>query len=162
MFRQAAAALLLFPTYALAETYAIPSDNPVATVSIPEKWEPKAYDGGVEATSPDGKVYFAVEMVAADEVKQAVGEGIAWFDKQGVELDADSMKTSETHEGDVASFGMTFTGKDKEGPTAISMTLVETNTPKKFLMLYFWGAPDDAEEHRGELKTISETLQLTK
>jgi hypothetical protein len=157
-----AALLLLIPVGAGAETFSIPSEDAVATISIPEEWGPKPYDGGVEANSPDGKVYVAVEMVAADDVKDAVKEGIEWYAKQGVEIDADSMKTTESNGGGASSFEMTFAGKDKDGPTAISMTLVSSNTPKKFLLIYFWGAPKDAEANQGELKKIGETLQLTK
>jgi hypothetical protein len=163
MLRSVAAALLmLIPAAAFAQTFPIPPEDPVATISIPENWGPKPYEGGVEATSPDGKVYIAVEMVEADDVKDAVKEGIEWFDKQGVELDADSMKTTETKEAGVASFEMTFAGKDKDGPTAVSMTLVTTNAAKKFLLLYFWGAPKDAEANQGVLKAIGDTLQMTK
>ena len=163
MLKLAAAALILLaPVSAFADTFPIPGENPVATVTIPEAWGPKAYEGGVEATSPDGKVYIAVEGVAADDVKDAVKEGIEWFDKQGVEIDADSMKTHETKGAEGASFEMTFTGKDKDGPTAISMTLVPANVAKKFLLIYFWGAPADADANRSGLKAIGETLQLTK
>ena len=163
MLRLAVAVVLLFaPAYAWAETFSIPSEDAVATISIPENWGPKPYDGGVEANSPDGKVYLAVEMVAADDVKDAVKEGIEWFAKQGVEIDAESMKTTESNGGGTSSFEMTFAGKDKDGPTAISMTLVSSNTPKKFLLIYFWGAPKDAEANQGELKKIGGTLQLTK
>jgi hypothetical protein len=163
MRRLAAAALfLLAPVAAYAGTFSIPSEDPVATISIPPKWDPKPYEGGVEATSPDGKVYIAVEMVEADDVKDGVKEGIEWFEKQGVELDADSMKTKEEKENGIPSFEMTFAGKDKDGPTAVSMTLVGTNTKKKFLLIYFWGAPKDAEKNLPALKEIGDTLQLTK
>ena len=163
MRRIAACALLLFaPIAAHAGTFPIPSGDPVATISIPEKWDPKTYDEGVEATSPDGKVYIAIESVEAGDVKDAVKEGVEWFGKQGVELDSDSMKTTETHDNGVAAYELTFTGKDKTGPTSISMTLVSTNADKKFLLIYFWGAPSDAESNRSGLKAIGDTLQLTK
>lgn len=158
-----AAALLVFvPSLALAKTFPIPADEPVATVSIPDNWEPKDYDGGVEATSADGKVYIAAEMVEADAVEKATSEGVEFFSKQGVEIDPNSMKTHSGKEAGADSFEITFTGKDKDGPTAVSMELVGTNAPKKFLMLYFWGAPADAAANADELKKISDSLQLTK
>ena len=163
MLRSAVVALILLnASAAFAKTFPVPSEDPVATVTIPESWEPKDYDGGVEATSPDGKVYIAAEVVQADEIKQAVKEGIEWYDKQGVEIDPDSMKTKEGKEAGADSFELTFTGKDKDGPTAISMELVKTNMAKKYLMLYFWGAPADAAKNGDELKKIGESLQLTK
>ena len=111
------AGLLLLGSTAWAGTFPIPAEEPVATISIPDAWEPKPYDGGVEATSADGGVYIAVEMVKADDLKAATAEGIGWFSKQGVDLDADSMKTREMKMGGMPAFDMTFTGKDKQGPT---------------------------------------------
>jgi len=163
LLRSAVVALILLtPAAAFAKTFPVPAEDPVATVTIPDGWEPKDYDGGVEATSPDGKVYIAAEMVEADEVKQATKEGIEWFDKQGVEIDPDSMKTKDAKEAGADAFELSFTGKDKDGPTAIVIELVKTNMAKKFLMLYFWGAPADAAKNGDELQKISDSLQLTK
>ena len=163
MLRSAAVALLLLtPAFAFAKTFPVPADDPVATVTIPDSWEPKDYDGGVEATSADGKVYIAVEMVEADELKKATEEGIEFLQKQGVVLDADSMKTRDTKEAGSDAFEMTFSGKDKEGPTMVMLELVKTNAAKKFLMIYFWGAPEEAAKNAGELEKIGNSLQLTK
>jgi len=163
MLRLAAVAcLLLAPSLAFAKTFPVPADNPVATVSIPSSWAPHDYDGGVEATSADGKVYIAVEVVEADEIKKAIGDGVEFFVKQGVEIDPDSMKTRNGKQAGADSFEITFSGKDKDGPTSVSMELVKTNAAKKFLILYSWGAEADAVKNGDELLKIAESLQLTK
>ena len=63
-------ALCLAPSLAIAATFPIPAENPIATVSIPDGWGPNAYEGGVEGTSADGKLYVAFESVDADDVKR--------------------------------------------------------------------------------------------
>ena len=74
MYRFAFVAILTLWTLsspALAKTFPIPSDNPVATINIPNSWEPSEYDGGVEGTSKDGQFYFAIEAVNSKDIGEA-------------------------------------------------------------------------------------------
>jgi hypothetical protein len=154
--------LLFAPSLAYAGTFPIPADNPIATVSIPDTWSPSAYDGGVEGTSADGKLYVAFESVNADDVKSATEEGLKFFIKSGVELNKDSMKTKDTKINNLSAFDLTFTGKDKDGPANISLTLVQTNAKGKFLLLYYWGSSEGEKANIAELKAISDSIQATK
>jgi hypothetical protein len=154
--------LLLSPTAAFAKTFPIPSDNPIATISVPEAWEPEAYEGGVEATSPDGKVYIAVEEVSAKDVGSAAEDGVKWFAKQGVEIDDKSLKTEEIKVNGLPAFDMEMTGKDKDGPTEVGMTLIGANTSGKFLLFYYWGSKEGQDANQAEIKTITGSLQATK
>jgi len=152
----------LAPSLALAATFPVPADNPIATVSIPDTWSPEAYDGGVEGTSADGTIYVAFESVDADDVKKATEEGLKFFIKQGVTLDTDSMKTKDIKINALDAFDLSFTGKDKDGPANISLTLVQTNAKAKFLLLYYWGSAEGEKANLAELKKISESIQATK
>jgi hypothetical protein len=154
--------LLLTPTLAVAGTFPVPAENPIATVSIPDAWSPNAYDGGVEGTSADGKLYVAFESVDAADVKTATEEGLKYFVKNGVTIDSDSMKTKDIKINNLAAFDLSFTGKDKDGPANISLTLVQTNAQGKFLMLYYWGSSEGEKVNGKELKAISDSIQATK
>lgn len=165
MYRPALLALAAFaflPSLAMAETFPVPADDPIATVTIPDGWSPKAYDGGVEATSDDGKIYVAIEQVAAEDVKSATEEGIKFFAKSGVAIDADSLKTRDIKIGGLPAFDLAFTGKDKNGPANISLTLVGTNAKSKFLLLYYWGSPDGEQANATALQAIANSIQATK
>jgi hypothetical protein len=152
----------LAPGLAVAATFPVPADNPIATVSIPDTWGPEAYDGGVEGTSADGAIYVAFEAVAASDVKSATEEGLKFFIKQGVTLDPESLKTKDIKINALDAFDLTFTGKDKDGAANISLTLVQTNAKDKFLMLYYWGSADGEKANLAELKKISDSIQATK
>ena len=158
----AAALLLLIPVSAFAKTFPVPGDDPIATVSIPDSWGPETYDGGVEATSPDKQVYVAAEVVDAADVSKATKEGLQFFQKQGVEIDGDSMKTKDIKINDLDAVDLTFNGKDKDGPTQIGLTLVQTNAQGKFLMLYLWGSEKGQEANVADLKVIGGSIQATK
>jgi len=155
-------ALCVAPSLAVAGTFPVPAENPIATVSIPDSWGPNAYDGGVEGTSADGKIYVAFESVDAADVKSATEEGLKYFIKQGVTLDSDSMKTKDIKINNLDAFDLTFTGKDKDGPANISLTLVQTNAKNKFLLLYYWGSSDGEKANLADLKAISDSIQATK
>jgi hypothetical protein len=150
------------PAAAFAKTFPIPADDPVATISLPENWEPSEYDGGVEATSPDGAVYVAVEMVRANDVGSTAEEGVKFFAKQGVSIDDKSLKTQDIKVNGLPAFDMTMSGTDKNGPTEVGMTLVGTNADGKFLMLYYWGSEEGQKANLPDLKKITESLQVTK
>ena len=57
---------------------------------------------------------------------------------------------------------MAFTGKDKDGPANISLTLVKTNAKAKFLMLYYWGSPAGEKANASDLEAIADSIQATK
>jgi len=156
-------ALLLFaPAFSFAKTYPIPTDDPVATISLPENWEPSEYDGGVEATSPDGSVYVAVEMVRSNDVGSTAEEGVKFFAKQGVEIDDKSLKTQDIKINGLPAFDMTMSGTDKDGPTEVGLTLVGTNAEGKFLMIYYWGSEAGQKANLPALEKIVGSLQVTK
>jgi hypothetical protein len=155
-------ALCLAPTLAIAGTFPIPAENPIATVSIPDSWGPNAYDGGVEGTSADGKLYVAFESVDAADVKSATEEGLKYYIKNGVTIDTASMKSKDIKINNLAAFDLSFTGKDKDGPANISLTLVQTNAQGKFLLLYYWGSSEGEKANGTELKAISDSIQATK
>ncbi|HEY1942255.1 MAG TPA: hypothetical protein VGH40_09040 [Roseiarcus sp.] len=158
----AAFALGLCASAAGAATFPVPDEDPIATVNIPDSWEPKAYDGGVEATSKDGAVYIAAEQVKAEDIKSAIEEGIKFFVKSGVDINVDSQKQTETKINGLNAFDLSFSGKDKDGPTNVSLTLVKTNAAGKVLMLYYWGSADGEKANASELEKISDSIQATK
>jgi hypothetical protein len=155
-------ALVFSSTFAAAKTFPVPTDDPIATVSLPDSWNPEPYEGGVEATSDDGKIYVAIEQVEADDVKSATEEGIKFFVKNGVQIDANTMKTKQTKINNLDAFDMTFTGKDKDGAANVSLTLVATNASGKFLLLYYWGSSEGEKANSADLKKISDSIQATK
>jgi hypothetical protein len=154
--------MCLAPTLAIAGTFPVPAENPIATVTIPDSWGPAAYDGGVEGTSADGKLYVAFESVDAADVKTATEEGLKYYIKNGVVIDQASLKTKDIKINNLEAFDLSFTGKDKDGPANISLTLVKTNAATKFLLLYYWGSSEGEKANAADLKAISDSIQATK
>jgi len=157
-----AAMLALLDAPALAKTFPIPADNPIATVTFPDKWTLNDYEGGAEATSPDGAVYIAAESVAASDVKSAVEDGVEFFTKQGVDIDPKAIETKDTEVNGLKGFDLQMGGKDKNGPTTVGMTLLQTNAEGKFLMLYYWGSDAGTAANKADIQAVGASIQATK
>ena len=161
-FILAAATLALLGAPALAKTFPIPADNPIATVTFPDKWTLNDYEGGAEATSPDGAVYIAAESVAAADIKSAVEDGVTFFSKQGVDIDPNAIQSKDTTLNGMKAFDLQMGGKDKNGPTTVGMTMVETNAQGKFLILYYWGSEAGAAANKADIQSVGASVQATK
>lgn len=155
-------ALWLAPSLASAATFPVPAENPIATVSIPDSWSANAYDGGLKAASADGKLYVAFGSVVAADVKSATKEGLKYYMRNGVEIDPASMRARDIKINNLDAFDLTFTGRDRDSPANVSMTLVKTNAPARFLLLYHWGSSEGEKANGEDLKAISASIQATK
>jgi len=157
-----AAMLALLDAPALAKTFPIPADNPIATVTFPDKWTLNDYEGGAEATSPDGAVYIAAESVAASDVKSAVEDGGAFFSKQGVGIDPKAIETKDTEINGLRGVDLQMGGNDNDGPTTVGMTLLQTNAEGKVLMLYYWGSDAGTAADKADIQAVGASIQATK
>ena len=53
-------ALSAFLASASADTYKLPKDSPIASVSFPEGWKVEASDESVDASSKDEEIYIII------------------------------------------------------------------------------------------------------
>ncbi|MDQ6765830.1 MAG: histidine kinase [Verrucomicrobiota bacterium] len=141
-----------------AGTHKLPEDKPLATITIPDAWETDDIDAGIEATSDDGEVYLAVETTDAANVKAAMDESIKFFKDKGVTVDDSTLKTQEGKIGDMDVVDLSWDGKDEDGPTKVSVTLVAV-TKEKGLLLTYWGSPEGEKKHATELRDIAQSIK---
>ena len=158
----AAFTLALAPLPAWAKVFPIPAEDPIATINAPDAWEPEAFDGGVEMTSPDSKVYIAAEEVKADNLTDAVAETVKTLAKQGLAIDTSTKKATDITINGLKAHDFSYTGKDKDGPANFSITLVETSKSDQFLMLSYWGSDEGEKANAAALGAISNSIQATK
>jgi hypothetical protein len=153
-----AALLLGAPSFAYAKNFAIPKDNPVATVVLPDDWDAETIDSGVEVTSKDGEVYIAFETVKATKIQDAIGEAIDYLVKKGVKLDASSMKQKDITINGMPGADIDWTGTDKDGATEISLTMLFP-TKERLVMLTYWGTPEGGKANAETLNKIAQSIK---
>jgi hypothetical protein len=157
----AAALALSLPSFAFAGDFKLPSDAPVATVTIPDTWSPHEYDKGVEANSDDSKVYLAIEVAAGASVDDAIKETATFLQKSGVTVDQSTMKQDSGKVNGMDGAQVSWDGKDKDGPTHISLTFIAASADKMLLITY-WATPDGAAKNEKALDEIIASLKQVK
>lgn len=152
---------LSLPLAAHAKTYPIPDDDPIATVTLPDSWDTDDLDDGVEATSKDETVYVAIEAADLTDVKAATVEAFKFFDEKGITIDKSSQKESEFTINGLKGFELSFKGKDEDGPTNVSVSVV-TVSEKKVLMITYWASDEGEKNNADGLSKIINSIQATK
>jgi hypothetical protein len=152
---------LAFPAVATAETFAIPSKNPVATVSFPDSWTVETLDTGVEAESKDGTLYIAIEAHELVDIKAAVMETIEYLQEHKVTVDPNSERKEDFKIGDLPATEFSWRGKDEDGPTNISLTVVGLPS-EKLLLITYWATPEAEVKHQDALTKIVGSIQATR
>lgn len=165
MRRQSAFAVLalcLAPSLAIAATFPIPAEKPIATVTIPDNWSPKVSGDSVEGASADGHIYVAFDSVDAADADAMIEAFLNSITSNGDEVDRASKKTKDVKINNLDASEISYTGKDKEGPTDIKLTLIKTNAPSKILLFTYWGSTSGEATNDKDVKAISSGIQATK
>ena len=152
----AIAAIVSIPAF--AKSFAIPSENPVATVVLPDDWNADEIDTGVEVTSKDDEVYMAFETVKAASAEEALNEGLDYLKAKGVKLDESSMKQQEMNINGMKGIAVNFTGKDKDGDAEISLILLGASKDR-LVMLTYWSSPEGAKANGDTLNKIADSIK---
>ncbi|WP_420102402.1 histidine kinase [Bosea sp. (in: a-proteobacteria)] len=156
-----AASLFLAPALASAKTYSIPDPNPVAVVTMPDDWESTEIDKGVESLSDDETVYVAVEVTELKDAAKAISDGIIWLKSKGVVVDPATQEKKPFSINGMEGVQVQWTGKDDDGPTHVSLTLMQVSETKG-LVLTYWASPEGEKENLKELSSIINSLKALK
>jgi hypothetical protein len=143
-----AVALLVIPLLAPleAKTLKLPPKSPVAIIDVPDSWKPDVLDTGFEAVSPDGEIYLSAEFANKDTVDGVIEDTFEYFKKNKIKIDESTRKETETviNGMEVKDFG--WKGRDADGPTLVSVSIV-TVAPGKVLVLSYWASPAGDKKH---------------
>jgi hypothetical protein len=156
-----AVSLFLLPGLASAKTYSIPDPNPVAVITMPDDWDSTEIAKGVESTSEDETVYVAVEVTELKDAAQAIGEAVVWLKSKGVVVDQATQEKKPFSINGLEGVQVLWTGKDEDGPTQVSLTLVQV-TETKGLILTYWASPEGEKENLKDLSSIINSLKALK
>ena len=153
--------LCLSPREAHAKAFKLGDDEGVAWISIPDQWEPKTIEDGVEGTSPDKETYVAAEIVDAAELEDAVKEELQFFDKQKIKLKEATKTEKKTEFSGLPAYDVAWEATDEDGPTHVSATFIKLDG-KKVMMVTYWGTPAGEKSNIKELQEISQSVKPIK
>ncbi|WP_158808621.1 hypothetical protein [Beijerinckia sp. L45] len=148
-------------TMALAKDFKLGDDVAVTWITMPDSWEPEAFDDGVEGTSPDKETYVAAEIVKATAMKEAGEEAGKFFVKSKIKVDPASKKEKDTTMSGLPASDISWSATDADGPTHVSLTIVKI-TDDKMLLLTYWGSEAGEKSNGKELGAIAESIKPIK
>jgi hypothetical protein len=154
----AAAAALLMSTTVHAAELSFPSDDPVATMTIPDDWSPKETDTGIDATSPDDAVYLSVDVADAGDTDATVKAAIKYLMDQGVTVDEKSAKQDQGTLNNMPLFTIEWRGNDKDGPVTIGLAAVTVAADKNLVFTY-WGTKGAEDQDQAKITEIMRSLK---
>lgn len=157
-----AAALLAFsPLGVLAKTFTIPDPNPIAVITIPDDWETTEIKLGVESTSEDETLYIAVEVTELKDASKAIADAVVFLKSKDVIIDRSTQEQKPFSINGLEGVQVKWDGKDDDGPTQVSLTLLQV-TDTKGLVLTYWGSEAGAKANIKDLSSIIESLKAVK
>jgi hypothetical protein len=148
------------PTF--AKTLKLPNDEfPIASISMPDDWEPEEVDNGVAGQSPDSAVYLAAVAVGSEKGMNAeLEDTFAMLEEHKVMLDKDSKKENKFELNGAEVNELLFEGKDEDGPCAVSIAFVPVKD--KVVVFTYWVTTAKEEKHQEEVGKILKSLKAEK
>lgn len=153
------AVALLLAVPAQARTFEL-GQPAIASITLPDAWNPKRIRKGAEATSPDDEeVYVAIEVWAVAKIEDAVVQTLGWLMSEGVKPDKATEKQVQGKLNDMDVIDLSYSGKDKDGDdTKISVSVVVVN-PSTCLVLTYWGSESGEKKHGATLEAILKSIK---
>lgn len=141
-----------------AKEYKLPSEEPVVTFTIPEKWKIEKSDESISATSDDDEILVSFEINDGDSIEGAIEESLGYLKKNKVKIDKDSQKKQELKVRGMEVVNFDWDGTDPDGPTKISLTILGI-TKDKALVLLYWASPEGEKKHAADLKAMQDSIK---
>jgi len=153
--------LSLLPALVSAGTIKIPKDDPAASLTIPNSWEPEDSDGGVLAESPDNVATVFFKAVGTEkEMGTLIDESIDWLTKEhDVKLDASSKAEKDFEDSGRKWSRISWDGNSKEwGPAVVGFLFTDLGNGKVLTVTY-WISKKDSEK---SLETLGKIFASVK
>lgn len=157
MFRLAAVMLALASGPALAKNFAIPADDPIATIQLPDDWKPSEIDYGTSAVSPDKDVFFSVEYAGGKDVDGMTALNESWLKENKIKLLGDPQKGKDNLNGLDADL-LLYEATDEDGPTRVTFGFVSAGKGR-VIMLTLWASAEQRKAHSAEIAAILSSIK---
>ena len=150
---------LLAVVPAFPKTLKLLSDEfAIATITLPDDWEPEEVTNGVAGQSPDTAVYMAAVAVGSEKGMDAeLNDTFEFLKEHKVELDKSTKHESKFKLNGEEVNELIYHGKDEDGPTSVSISFVPIKD--KVVVLTYWVTTAKEKQHSEEVAKILQSLK---
>ena len=141
------------------KTMKLPNEDfAIASIDIPNSWDPEEINNGVAGTSADKAVYISVVAVGSEKGMNAeLDDTFDMLKEHKVNLDQSSKKENKFKINGMDAEEMVFQGKDEDGPASVSITFVPIKD--KLLVITYWVSTEEEKKHAEEVGKIVNSLK---
>jgi hypothetical protein len=157
-FLRTALSATAFVTGALANTFELPDEKPIAAVTIPSTWKLEKYADGVECVSPKNEVYLAVEAIESDSLEESVTDAVKFLKKKGVSIKKETAKRTPMKINDLEGAEVLWQGSDEDGDCVVNLSYLQV-TKKRGLMVLYWSATALARKNDADFGEIMRSIK---
>ena len=144
---------------ALAKDLKIPSDSPVASVTLPAGWTSEETDKGYSCQSKDTDATIFFEVASGEgESNALVDENIKFLSDNKVTIDKSSQKERSFESEGLKWEVLEYSGKDESGPEHIQMFFAEVK-PGKMMMITYWVTTAAEGKHKAEIVKLFDSFK---
>src|SRR5215211_6326880 len=142
-----------------AKTMRIPNEeSAIASIDIPDSWDPEEITNGVAGTSEDEAVYLAVVAVGNEKGMDAqIEDTFEMLQEHDVTLDQASKKENKFKINGLDAEEMLFQARAADGDAAVTITFVPMKD--KVVVLTYWVAMEDEKKHKDEVGKIVKSVK---
>jgi hypothetical protein len=155
----AVALLAMFAAGAQAKNFAVPTNDPAATITLPDAWKPDETEYGYAAKSPDDEVYFSIEFASSGKRLDAMlAANDAWL------KDNDLKTPTAPKEMDWSFNGLKgkvyrYEAKDADDDETLVDFVVIGANKGRVILLTLWASEEERESHKAEINAIMNSLK---
>jgi hypothetical protein len=152
----------LFAATTTARAFAIPRDQLVASVEIPDSWPLVYAPDSVEGTAMDGAVCLAVEFIEAPDMDAASTVAIARLAERKVTVAPETKRAVTQRVNGLDRLKIDFSGAGSNGDSSVTLILVAAAKGAGFVAISYRGDDEAQEAVANDLLTIADSLEVSK
>ncbi len=143
-------------TPAWAKKFAFPTNDPAATVTIPDTWKTQSIKYGFQAKSPDGDIFFSVESAPAKNMEKMLDENTAWMKENKITVTAKATER-EVDFGGLKGKMLVSPAKDENGETQLILIFAEAG--QRLIFVTLWASVEEQKANDKDINTIMGSIK---
>lgn len=143
---------------AIAKTMNFPAKQPLASVTIPDKWKIKSIEYGFEAKSPNDDIYFSVETARGQSIDKMVEGTDAWMRDNKIVVKPNPEQRMMNF-GGLEGFTVKYQATDENGPTVIALIFMTLEPSKEVVLMTFWGSEAEQAARQDDINIILSSIK---
>lgn len=141
---------------AWAKKFAFPTNDPAATVTIPDTWKTKSIKYGFQAKSPDGDIFFSVESAPATSMNKMLDENAEWMKENKIAVTAKAAER-EVDLGGLKGKMLVSPAKDENGETQLILIFAEAG--QRLIFVTLWASVEEQKANDKDINTIMGSIK---